>query len=554
MNDSAEVRMRQIAVIQQVKESVREFERGGADTEAEDIVLAEAAGLNAAKVREIWGPVKGRKGEPKKSLGSLLSVAELQGMLVLPAKAREEKLKTLIVQKSGVPKFQTVVSPTGAVQSLMNAVLGVDSFSQLGLRCRYDLFHDKMIVEVEGGAEIAFPGFHKVAGDGDKIVLRMRREALRLWDFDPGSTHMREAIELACLDNCFNPVLDYLDGLRWDGVERVDEWLITYFGAKDTELNRQISRKTLLAAVRRQRQPGCKYDFVLVLENERQGLGRGSALRIMAGDENFSDMDILHCDRKEQQELMKGVWIYELSELEGLSAVNAGKLKAFLSRQYDMARPAYGRRRVDWPRMGIFVGTTNELGYLNDTTGNRRILPVWIKGVIWSAEANRWLIDLEGLRRDRDQLWAEAAQIELGGEPLHISERLWSVAEVEQKKRVVSDGWEDLIENGLAQLKWEKGKKDCWCVAPVGGGSEMRVSSAWLLEEICEVQKAYQNKNVGSRLASVMRSLEWSRKVARIGGGATHNCYVKPYRVEGTVELVEEAVGPIEFGNFVRRV
>jgi hypothetical protein len=90
MNDSAEVRMRQIAVIQQIKESVREFERGGADTEAEDIVVAEAAGLNAAKVREIWGPVKGRKGEPEKSLNSLLSGTELQEVLRLDAKAGGE--------------------------------------------------------------------------------------------------------------------------------------------------------------------------------------------------------------------------------------------------------------------------------------------------------------------------------------------------------------------------------------------------------------------------------------------------------------------------------
>jgi predicted P-loop ATPase len=537
---SADASVRQIGVIRQIKENVREFENGGPDTEADDILLAISAGLNVEKVRAIWGPAKGKKAdvapdgalknpEPqpkvdeseKSRLTGLVSGAELQAILRLDAKAREAKFRKLLVEKCGTPDFDEKKNPVGA-QSLAHAIKCVDRFSQMGLRCRYDIFHDKLIIEVRGGAEVAFPGFDKLAGDVDKIVLKMRHEALRAWEFDPSSTHMREAIELACLDNCFNPVLDYLDGLRWDGVPRVDRWLTTYMGAKATELNSEIGRKVLVAAVRRIRRPGCKFDFVLVLENERQGLGRGTALRILAGDENFSDAEIIRNDKREQQELIKGVWIYELGELEGLSAVAAAKLKAFLSRQFDSARPAYGHVRVDWPRQCIFVGTTNEVDYLNDTTGNRRIWPVWIDGVVWSEEAQRMLIDLAGLRRDRDQLWAEAAQIEEGGEPLHIPERLWGVAEIEQGKRLAHDGWEDQVAARLSELNWKgKGRKNEWGVATdaTTGSPQMRVSSSWLLDTVCEVPKGLQDKARFSRLARVMRVLGWTASNQRVGKG-----------------------------------
>jgi hypothetical protein len=461
--------VRQIGVIRLIKEHQREFvEEGGPDREAEDIQLALSAGLSAAKVRAIWGPVKGRAAEPpeeepseepsggapdgafksdtaqpeiernaqvagavERRLRGLIGRKELERVLRLEPGERVERLRGLLVETFGEPKFDVDKSPRGFAQSMANALKTVDQFGRMGLRCRYDIFHDKLIIGMEGAAQDAFPGFDRIAGDVDKIVLRMRMEALRAFGFDPGATPMREAIELACLDNVFNPVLDYLDGLRWDGRPRLNGWLTTYCGAKATELNGSIGRKVLVAAVRRIRLPVCKFDFTMALENPMQGLGRGTALRVLAGDENFSDAPIIGDDKREQQELIKGVWIYELGELEGMSRVNSGKMKAFLSRQCDSARPAYGRVRVDRPRMCVFVGTTNDDEYLTDPTGNRRYWPVFVEGAIWSPEAGRLLIDLEGLKRDRDQLWAEAAAVERSGEPLHIPERLWGVAEIE---------------------------------------------------------------------------------------------------------------------------
>ena len=95
-------------------------------------------------------------------------------------------------------------------------------------------------------------------------------------------------------------------------------------------------------------------------------------------------------------------------------------MKLFASKTVDAARPAYGRNRVDRPRRCIFVATTNEDTYLRDTTGNRRFWPVRLQGVIPSADGKK-MIDLAGIERDRDQLWAEAVAIEATGEPLGSS-------------------------------------------------------------------------------------------------------------------------------------
>jgi hypothetical protein len=327
--------------------------------------------------------------------------------------------------KAGPLVFQHSKSPTGIPASLENAMLAVDA---LGAECRYDVFHDRIIVK---GHECG------VRGDAhenlENITLKVRQAVLERFGFDPSANFTFDALRLRCLDHIFDPVRDYLDGLRWDGVKRLDKWLVVYCGARDTPLNRAIGRKMLVAAVRRVREPGCKFDYIVVLEGE-QGVGKSTLLRFLAGDENFSDNEILGLNKKEQQEAIQGVWIYEVAELEGLVKSEVTKVKLFASKTVDGARPAYGRTRVDRPRRCIFVATTNEDTYLRDTTGNRRFWPVAVN-----------VIDLDGVKRDRDQLWAEAATVEASGEALVIPQRLWPDVAVQQKARMELDPWEDML-------------------------------------------------------------------------------------------------------------
>jgi Virulence-associated protein E len=191
----------------------------------------------------------------------------------------------------------------------------------LGITFKHDIFHNKKIVE----GDIA----ENISGELSDAICRALRDVIivRL-GFDPGKENVQEAAERACEIHRFDPVCDYLDGLQWDGQSRLDTWVIRYLGAEDTPLNRAFGRKMLIAAVRRARKPGCKFDYVPVLEGKTR-TGKSSALRILALEQNFSDQPILHLDTRAQQEQIAGVWIYELSELAGMKRTDVETLKNF---------------------------------------------------------------------------------------------------------------------------------------------------------------------------------------------------------------------------------
>src|SRR5262249_50019060 len=162
---------------------------------------------------------------------------------------------------------------------------------------------------------------------------------------------------------------------------------------------RAVGALSLIAAVRRVRQPGCKFDEILVLEHEEQGTDKSTALRTLAvNDDWFSDDLPLNADSQKVIESLRGRWIIEAAELSGIRRADVEHMKALLSRQIDRARMSYGRLVSEVRRQCVFFGTTNSSEYLRDETGNRRIWPVGIKRV-----------DIDALKRDRDQLWAEAS-------------------------------------------------------------------------------------------------------------------------------------------------
>jgi predicted P-loop ATPase len=235
-------------------------------------------------------------------------------------------------------------------------------------------------------------------------------------------------------------------------------------------------------------------------------------LKILAGEENFSDAEILGANAREQQEMVQGIWIYELAELEGLNKSDVTHVKLFASKTHDKARRAYARARSDQPRRCVFVATTNDQTYLRDRTGNRRFWPVEV-GVI----------DLEAVGRDRDQLWAEAVEIERGGEPLVIGQELWSDVEAKQRAKTEVDPWENIIVGELAKLMrmTENGMtvNGFAKAVDIDGNAEWRISSDYLLGEVLEVPKERQHNNHAKRLAAVMRDLDWHHpeQALRIG-------------------------------------
>jgi predicted P-loop ATPase len=259
-----------------------------------------------------------------------------------------------------------------------------------------------------------------------------------------------------------------------------------------------------IAAARRVLQPGVKFDTMIVLEG-KQGSGKSTALKILAGEEFFSDQDIISVDSKTQMELLEGVWIYEICELSGLRHTEISKVKSFLSRQEDRGRPAYGRYKEVLKRQSIFIGTTNDDTYLKDKTGNRRYWPV-----------KTGEIDLAAIERDRDQLWAEALCWEAKDEPIVLPEELWAAAAREQNARLYQDPWEDLLAN----------------VTGTAVGAEERVFTKHLLEKL-EIPPSQQQHYQATRLGDCMKNLGWEGpKRIRIKGESLMG-YVRPVSHDG---------------------
>jgi hypothetical protein len=329
-------------------------------------------------------------------------------------------------QTTRIPQWPDITDKGDPRRTYSNARAAIQA---LGITCRYDEFHDRMLV---GGHPI-----QQWAGElSDAATVMLRQVIIDAFALDPGKEHVADAATALSLEHTFNPIVSYLDSLKWDGKSRLDTWLSTYLGAEDTPLNRAIGRATLAAAVRRVRKPGTKFDHILTLEGP-EGRGKSTAIAVLAGTENFSDQTILTQSDKEQQELLRGVWIYEIADLAGMKRAEVEKIKAFASRTHDRARPAYGRRRVDAARRGIFIATTNEDEYLKSQTGNRRFWPVVVAGIA--------PIDIAGLRRDRDQLWAEAAHAEAAGATITLSQELWGEVAEAQDKRREHDPWDDVL-------------------------------------------------------------------------------------------------------------
>jgi hypothetical protein len=349
----------------------------------------------------------------------------------------------------------------------------------LNIKCRYDAFHDRLVVE----GKIITRGRVNL----DHVALELREKIHRAFKFDPGAQNVIDALIGLCLDHTFDPVVDYLASLTWDGAPRLDRWLITYCGAEDTELNREFGRLALIAAVRRARRPGSKFDPIIVLEG-KMGAGKSKAIEILAGVENFSDQSIFGARDREQQELLAGVWLYEIAELSNIRRTEVEHIKAFASRTHDRARPAYGRTRVDQPRRCVLFATTNDGAYLKEA--DRRFWPV-----------KTGAIDTAGLRHDRNQLWAEAAAMEPGADAV-LAARLWEAAAVEQEARREHDPWDDKL--ATVSGTFEQG--------------EERVSSTDLLGLTLEIHVSKQRDIEFKRLGRCMRRLGWDGpKPIRIG-------------------------------------
>jgi putative DNA primase/helicase len=321
---------------------------------------------------------------------------------------------------------------------------------------------------------------------------------IRLWfEREKGAVLSREvlceAARIVARDNAFHPVRDYLASLTWDGTRRLNSWLEEYCAvhANSTDHRRlieSVGTKWLVACVARAMTPGCKVDTMLILEG-KQGIGKSRALAALAGTDFFCD-GLIDFRTKDACQTIQGVWIYELSELDAILRSETSSSKAFLTRAVDKFRVPYGRSPESIPRSVVFCGTINHGGYLKDRTGNRRF---------WIVRCED-TIDVEAVRRVRDQLWAEATALYDQGFEWHLTPDEEALMDREQEERIEEDPCEERLAEWLAKQG----------TAPV--------SMDALLENALGMRGASKNPAITRRASSVLEGRGYRRMRLSLNG------------------------------------
>ena len=286
--------------------------------------------------------------------------------------------------------------------------------------------------------------------DDDDASLRVYTEKVyNIWS----PAKLSDALAAVSHERSFHPVREYLDGLpEWDGIPRLEELLIDCLGAEDSPYTRAVTKKTFTAAVARVMNPGCKFDCMLVLCGP-QGIGKSTIFQKLGGKWFTDSLSMNDMKDKTAAEKLQGSWILEVGELAGIKKAEVEAVKSFLSRQTDKYRPAFGRRTAEYPRQCIIVGSTNaDMGFLRDSTGNRRFWPVQVRGV--GPDRAPWALDDYTV----GQVWAEALETWKAGEELFLTGGVAKEALEQQKLAMESDERLGLIREFLDRLlpdDWE---------------------------------------------------------------------------------------------------
>ena len=373
---------------------------------------------------------------------------------------------------------------------LGNLVAMLRASEHTTVQLAHDEFSDSVMLAPHGRRE------WRPVRDDDLVRLRMRLEAQ---GFRPISRElMRDAVLLVTRENRFDAAVEWLTEQvpEWDGTERVETFLSAYYGVEDRAYTRAVSRYWWTAMAGRVLAPGCKADMVPIIHGA-QGVGKSEGLKAIVPDESFIFEVSLRADDDALARQMRGKLLGELDELRGLRSRDIEHMKSFCSRRYEEWVPKYQEFTTSFPRRCVFVGTTNAQEFLMDETGHRRFLPL---------VSDR--VDVEGVRRDREQLWAEARELwRRNGVEYAAAERL---AAGEHEAFIIEDPWMQAIERWLSEPEDFDGSE-----RPRG---ERPFTTPEVIAGALGLSSGSVNNATATRVGAVLRRLGYHKARVRVDG------------------------------------
>lgn len=311
---------------------------------------------------------------------------------------------------------------------------------------------------------------------------------MRLSKFSSAMVH--EAVMHAAESKPRNSLQDWLKSLQWDGVSRLDDWLIDSLGLERTPYTLAVSRNWPISMVARAFVPGCQVDTMVVLEGP-MGRGKSSFLAALGG-EWFASVSRPFGDKEFLQDI-QGVWLVEIPDMTGFGRREHSQILATVTVRSDRYRQSYGRFVEDHPRKCVFAATSEQDDYLQETRGRRRFWPLRCTD-----------IDLDVLAGFRDQVFAEATQLyNVGAHWYEMPEE----TDAEQLDRASQDLWHDRVVD-YCESVWLESKTS---------GRPIAITSTNILNDAIDMPLAKQTDGEKRRIAKILTGAGWIQKRDGIG-------------------------------------
>lgn len=436
--------------------------------------------------------------EPPKNewgdIDDLVEYAEQSGALA--AQVNEDKKDDLI--KIGLSFMQNGKLP---LCNASNASLVFEKYPLFKDKFWYDEFHRRVFTTFFTDEPIPVDDVIEV-----KIMILLQRLFMMP---KISKTDVKNGILNCASYNIKNEPRDWMDTLVWDNVPRVHSFFHKYMGSVDSDYVQAVSKNFFIAMIARIYKPGCQVDNMVILEGD-QGIGKSSALNLLGG-KWYVDTK-MDTDGISLLQIIQGQMLVEIGELAMFNKSESSALKRIITTRSDKFRTPYDTHPVQHGRTSLFVGTTNQDQYLNDPTGARRFWPIVTTS-----------IDLEAIKRDREQLFAEAVHLYKSGATWWI---VPDSAKEEQDLRQEEDGWETAIIDHLSTTQ------------------RSEINTYELAISALRMEPYQVNTSTKRRIASILKKMGWENKpISR--NNAKSRAWVKTDRVTLDAPRSEKMVSDI---------